>query len=136
MSVSGAGELTKTLNHLRATWSGFNAARGERNLTRLMTLRGERFANDAESLRRDVQYWQLLADDNYKNRYPLAGTFPIPKWGNRALLNEPHQLKMSKRIRSRLVNVVSAVLGDPVVRNVNADDRGNKNNNNNNKPNQ
>lgn len=122
MSVSGAGELTKTLNHLRATWKGFNAARGERNLTRLMTVRSERFANDAESLRRDVQYWQLLADDNYKNRYPLEGSFPVPKWGNRALLNEPHQLKMSKRIRSRFVNVVSAVLGDPLVRN--ADGRG------------
>lgn len=118
--MSSSRELLKSLEQLRATWKGFNVARGERNLTRIMAVRSERLQSDPEALRRDLQYWQLLADDNFKHRYPFSGSFPVPKWGNSQLLNEQHQLKMSKRIRSRLVNVVSTFLGDPV----SADGRG------------
>ncbi len=112
--MSGAAELLKTIASIRSAWKGFNAARGDRNLTRLMGERSERLAqSDVEALRRDVQYWQLLANDNLKHRYPLSGELPVPKF-DRSKLDESFQLKMSKKIRARFVNAaMGAVLGDP-----------------------
>lgn len=112
--MSAAAELLKTIASIRASWKGFNAARGDRNLTRLMSERSERLAqSDVDALRRDVRYWQVLANDTFKQRYPLAAELPVPKF-DRSKLNESFQLKMSKKIRARFVNAaMGAVLGDP-----------------------
>jgi hypothetical protein len=102
------------MSSIGANWKGFNAVRGDRNLTRHMKERSERLAkSDVPALQRDVYYWQLLADDTFKQRFPVAD-LPVPEC-DRSKLSESFQEKMSKKLRARFVNAtLGAVLGDPV----------------------
>jgi hypothetical protein len=109
-----AGSLLKRMTSIGANWKGFNAARGERNLTRHMKERSERLAqSDVRALQRDVHHWELLSNDTFKQRYPIA-ELPVPE-SDRSKLSESFQAKQAKKLKARFVNAaLGAVLGDPV----------------------